>query len=93
MWLPWKNRTGLAKAAVVLAAILLLASVSCGVTWGAVVGSFEGARSWQQSAFLIAGYVEILLIAASLAGLLVVLVLWLLSLVRKRIVARSGESE
>jgi hypothetical protein len=75
MRMPWKNKTGLAKAAAILTTILSIATVSCGVNW--VLAFTANDLHSVLGAFEVVSYVQVGVIAASLLGLLVVLVIWL----------------
>jgi hypothetical protein len=72
MWLPWRRKTGLAKAAVILTTILSIATVSCGLNFALALNANSAF-----SALIVTGWVELGIMAASAAGLLVVLVIWL----------------
>jgi hypothetical protein len=75
MWLPWRNKTGLAKAAVILTTILSIATVSCGVNFALVTASMNS--GWATGVLIVAAYAELAAMIASSVGLLVVLVIWL----------------
>jgi phosphate starvation-inducible membrane PsiE len=76
MWLPWRNKTGLAKAAVILTTILSIATVSCGLNVVLVTTSMDS--KWALGDMLLfTAYAELGAMIASVAGLLVVLVIWL----------------
>jgi hypothetical protein len=77
MWTPWRNKTGLAKAAVILATILSIATITCGLNLTLALNS-ESLMNF----FIATGRVELAIMAASLVGLVVVLVIWLVSKVR-----------
>jgi hypothetical protein len=77
MWKPWRNKTGLAKAAVILTTILSIATVSCGLNYALAMASMNS-----QSAIgvlLVAAYAELATMIGSVVGLLVVLVIWVVS--------------
>jgi hypothetical protein len=84
MRVPWQGKTGLAKAAVILTTILSIATVTCGINLGLVLGTLYHSSAWQTPALFVAGQLELLAIGGSLAGLLVVLVMWLVSKWRGR---------
>lgn len=79
MWTPWKNKTGLAKAAAILATTLSIATASCGINFVLVLNSSGGLDSPMMSALFAAGWVELSVMGASLLGLLVVFVMSLVS--------------
>jgi len=75
MWIPWRNKTGLAKAAVILATTLSVATVSCGLNWALAMSKAQ----WSVGFLIIAACVELAVMVASVLGLLIVLVIWLVS--------------
>jgi hypothetical protein len=77
MWIPWRNKTGLAKAAAILATMLSVATVSCGLNWALAMANTR--TQWAFGLLVIAGWAELVVMVASLAGLLIVLVIWLVS--------------
>ncbi len=77
MWIPWRNKTGLAKAAVILATILSIATITCGLNLTLALNSDSLIDD-----FIAAGRVELAIMAASIVGLFVVLVIWLATKVR-----------
>jgi len=79
MWTPWRNKTGLAKAAVILATILSIATVSCGINMAFVEGTLPAPQAWLEELLVTASYVEIIAIAGSILGLFVVFIAWILS--------------
>jgi hypothetical protein len=79
MWIPWRNRTGLAKAAVILATVLSIGTVSCGLNYALAMGSNNSNSSWALPVLIFTGWVELAAMVASVVGLLVVLVIWLAS--------------
>jgi hypothetical protein len=81
MRLPWKGKTGLAKAAVILATILSIATVSCGLNYALAIAAMNS--NWAVGVLLVTAYAELAAMAASAAGLLVVLVIWLAAKIRE----------
>ena len=79
MWRPWQNKTGLAKAAAILAATLSIGTVSCGLNYVLAMGSIASSASWALPVLIVTGWIELAAIAASLVALLVVLVIWLVA--------------
>jgi hypothetical protein len=77
MWIPWRNKTGLAKAAAILATTLSVATVSCGLNWALAMAN--STTQWALGFLVIAGYAELIVMVASVVGLLIVLVIWLVS--------------
>ncbi|MGD0631918.1 MAG: hypothetical protein ABR987_21505 [Terracidiphilus sp.] len=75
MWIPWRNKTGLAKAAVILATILSIATVSCGVNYALALTVMNS--QWSVGVLLVTAYAELATMIGSAVGLLVVLVIWL----------------
>ena len=75
MWMPWRNKTGLAKAAVILTTILSIATVSCGLNYAVAMAAMDS--QWAIGVLLVTAYVELAAMMASVAGLVVVLVMWL----------------
>jgi hypothetical protein len=75
MWTPWRNKTGLAKAAVILTTILSIATVSCGVNFVLTTASINS--GWAIGVLIVTAYAELGAMIASAVGLLVVLVIWL----------------
>jgi len=80
MWTPWRNKTGLAKAAVILTTILSIATISCGVN---LALAFNTSSQAALNVFMVAGWIELGTIMGSLLGLVVVLVMWLVTQGRK----------
>jgi len=74
---PWRNKTGLAKAAVILTTILSIATVSCGLNYALAMASMNS--QWAIGVLLVAAYVELATMMGSVVGLLVVLVIWLVT--------------
>jgi hypothetical protein len=80
MKMPWRDKTGLAKAATVLVMTLLLSLGLCGVNFFAVTGfvgigggnASGGPRQVLTSALTVAGVLELIGIFASLLGLVLV---------------------
>lgn len=80
MWIPWRNKTGLSKAAAILATTLSIATVSCGLNWAlAMASSTTPWARWALGFLVIAGWAELVVMVASVVGLLIVLVIWLVS--------------
>jgi protein-S-isoprenylcysteine O-methyltransferase Ste14 len=79
MWTPWRNKTGLAKAAAILATVLSIATVSCGVNVAVVLETLSAPQAWLGGLLVITSWVEGIAIAVSILGLIVVYVAWLLS--------------
>jgi hypothetical protein len=79
MGTPWKNKTGLAKAAVILATTLSIGAVSCGANGILVIHFMCSSDTGLQNRLVAAGAVELSVIAGSLIGLLVVFVMWIFS--------------
>ncbi len=77
MWIPWRNKTGLAKAAAILATTLSVATVSCGLNWA--LAMTNSATRWALGFLIIAGWAELAVMVSSVVGLLIVLVIWLVS--------------
>jgi hypothetical protein len=75
MWTPWRDKVGLAKAAVVLTTILSIATVSCGVNFVLTTASINS--GWAMGVLFVTAYAELGAMIASAVGLLVVLVIWL----------------
>lgn len=75
MWIPWRNKTGLAKAAVILTTILSIATVSCGLNYSLAMTVMNS--QWAVGVLLVTAYAELAAMAASAAGLIIVLVIWL----------------
>jgi hypothetical protein len=75
MWTPWRNKVGLAKAAVILTTILSIATVSCGVNFVLTTASINS--GWPMGVLFVTAYTELGAMIASSVGLLVVLVIWL----------------
>jgi hypothetical protein len=75
MWIPWRNKAGLAKAAVILTTVLSIATVSCGVNYSLAMVSMDS--QWAIGVLFVTAYVELAAMLASAIGLLVVLVIWL----------------
>lgn len=92
MWTPWKNKTGLAKAAIILATTLSIGAVSCGANGILVVHFMCGPQSQLTDSLVAAGFVELALIAGSLLGLLVVFVMWMFSRHKDNRSSESGDS-
>jgi len=89
--MPWKNKTGLAKAAVVLVTILSIATISCGVNWVLVLSTSSVSQNWVGYTLLVVGWIESLALAASIVGLFVVFVIWLGSKVRESTKGKSND--
>jgi hypothetical protein len=70
MRMPWVGKTGLAKAAALLAVVLLVSLGLCGVNFGLVIAF--GRFSWAFPSLAVTAYLELAGIIASAAGLLVV---------------------
>jgi hypothetical protein len=81
MRLPWKGKTGLAKAAVILTTILSIATVSCGLNYALAITAMNS--EWAISVLFVTAYAELAAMAASAAGLVVVLAIWLVVKVRE----------
>jgi hypothetical protein len=79
MGMPWKNKTGLAKAAVILATTLSIGAVSCGANGILAVHYMCGPNTELTNDLFAAGVVELVVIAGSVIGLLVVLVMSIFS--------------
>lgn len=77
MWIPWRNKTGLAKAAAILATTLSVATVSCGLNWALAMAN--STNRWALGFLVIAGCAELVVMVVSVVGLLIVLVIWLVS--------------
>jgi hypothetical protein len=75
VWIPWRNKTGLAKAAVILTTILSIATVSCGLNYSLAMTVMNS--QWAVGVLLVTAYAELAAMAASAAGLIIVLVIWL----------------
>ena len=75
MWIPWRNKTGLAKAAVILTTILSISTVSCGLNYSLAMTVMNS--QWAVGVLLVTAYAELAAMAASAAGLIIVLVIWL----------------
>ena len=79
MKLPWESKTGLAKAATVLATVLLISFGLCGANAFAVVRflSFNGSEAQRaqirvvNSVLIFTGWVELVGILGSLLGLII----------------------
>ena len=80
MRLPWKGKTGLAKAAVILTTILSIATVSCGLNYALAMTVMSS--NWAVGVLLVTAYAELTAMAASTVGLVVVLVMWLAAIGR-----------
>jgi hypothetical protein len=76
MWIPWRNKTGLTKAAAVLATILSIATISCGLNFALAVTTINSDHGI--NVLLVTAYIELAAMAGSAIGLLVVLVVWLI---------------
>jgi hypothetical protein len=70
MKMPWQNRTGLAKAAAVLASALVVSLGLCGMNFAAVTGLRP--PNVFRPFLMIAAWIELLAIVLSLAGLVFV---------------------
>jgi hypothetical protein len=79
MWMPWRNKTGLAKAAVILTMILSIATISYGLNVALRLEILSIPPSWAGDALLAFGWVELAAVVASVVGLMMVLVVWLAS--------------
>ncbi len=77
MWIPGRNKTGLAKAAAILATILSVATVSCGLNWALAMASFNS--GWAFGFLIVSAWTELAAMVASVVGLLIVLFIWLAS--------------
>jgi hypothetical protein len=75
MWLPWRNKTGLAKAAVILTTILSIATVSCGLNYALALTVMNS--NWAVGVLLVTAYAELAAMIGSVAGLLLVFVIWI----------------
>jgi hypothetical protein len=75
VWIPWRNKTGLAKAAVILTTILSIATVSCELNYSLAMTVMNS--QWAVGVLLVTAYAELAAMAASAAGLIIVLVIWL----------------
>ena len=72
----WRNRTGLAKAAVILTTILSIATISYGLNVALRLEILSIPPSWAGDVILAAGWIELAAVVASGAGLLIVLAVW-----------------
>ena len=79
MKMPWEDRTGLAKAAAVLATGLVISLGLCGLNLAAFAAFSRGL----DSPLVVTGYLELGGMAVCAAGLLFVLLLFLLKLLFK----------
>jgi hypothetical protein len=79
MWTLWRNKTGLAKAAVILTTILSIATIACGLNVALGLGILSIPPSWAGDAILAAGWIELAALVVSLVGLMIVLGVWLAS--------------
>lgn len=73
---PWANKTGLAKVATILACIFGISTGLCGVT--GVVGKASFGHDSVVSVMTAIGMVELAAMILSFAGLIVVVILWLI---------------
>jgi hypothetical protein len=75
MWKPWRNKTGLAKAAVILTTLLSIATVSCGLNYALAMAAMNS--QWAIGVLLVTAYAELATMIGSVVGLFVVLMIWL----------------
>ncbi len=95
---PPPERSGLAKAATVLATLLTISIGLCGanffafIKFGFVSDPPAGAPMWPTTALMVSGAVEVAAVAASLLGLIIVAILTLIQRTRARSSNASDES-
>jgi hypothetical protein len=77
MWKPWRNKTGLAKAAVILTTILSIATISCGLNYALAMTAMNS--QWAIGVLLVTAYAELATMVGSVIGLIVVLAIWQVS--------------
>ena len=75
MKMPWSDKTGLARAAIILVTILVVSAALCGISYCLVTPSWDPTPI--DFILLLTSVLELAVVACSLAGLLVVLVAWL----------------
>jgi hypothetical protein len=96
--MPWRKRTGLAKAAAILATILLVSLGLCGINFVAltnmsgigVSNAHYGIATSLSTFFLILGVVEYVAIVFSALALVVVTLLWLIRTIWKKLKKQSN---
>jgi hypothetical protein len=95
MKMPWKDKTGLAKAAAILATTLSISLASCGVNFVLVLNNLNagGSGAWARDWLFDAGRIELAVMGTSLLGLLVVLVLWIAAKLHRKGRDESGGAE
>jgi hypothetical protein len=83
---PWTGKSGLGKAAAILATTLLISTGLCGV-------NFIGARNVTQGAsiWLLLSVIELAAMALSTVGLFVVLIVWICKAVRRSFFTSNGD--
>jgi uncharacterized membrane protein len=92
--MPWKDKTGLAKAAAILTTTLSIATASCGVNYVFLVASLnEGGGSWGGNWLLATGWIELAVMAGSLTGLVLVFVLWIVAKLRRKGRDEAGDTQ
>lgn len=77
---PWRNRTGLAKAAALLATILVIAIGLCGANFFLVISNGEifgppattGPKAWLANVLGITAYIELIVMAICALGLILI---------------------
>jgi hypothetical protein len=77
MQLPWRNQTGLAKLAAILAAVLGIAFGLCGANFVAVMKfvPFRGPTAtpvWVSRGLMVTAYLELAVMILSAAGLILI---------------------
>jgi len=99
MSMPWSKFEGPAKVLMILVTILLVSLGLCGLQWG-IFSGIADTRSggFFVGIFLVLGYAELLAIAVSLVGTVVVLAFWGLRTLYRRLsghglAATAGKGE
>ncbi len=93
MKMPWDNRSGLAKAVVILSVCLMISTGLCGLNLLAVVLTHVNVLDSTQSNLLLAGYVELFIMALSAAGLVAVLIAMITESVVKHFSKKPKDAE
>jgi len=83
MKMPWRNQTGLAKAAAISATLLLISSGLCGANFVLFLkfGSIAGGApppdrpAWATGLLMITGFLELAVMSLSAVGVIVVLII------------------